>query len=196
MPQTYNTSTDAYLLEEAGLGNEAAFAVLFERYFHKLHRFALKHLRDECVAEELVMDLMVNIWNKRKQLRPEISIAPYLYRALRNAIIDCYRQQQSPVLFQDELPESSAADTDADHAVHAKELNAWYLRQLNSLPVTQRTAFQLSRDEGLSYPQIAAKMNVSVKAVEKYISKTLVNLRKKFQYGTNCLIIFLISLIF
>lgn len=82
---------DNLLLKQCKEGSEAAFNVLFRRYFDDLLQFAAKQIKDKELAEELVMDLMLKLW---QQNLDEIGhLDQYLFRSVRNSIISHWREK-------------------------------------------------------------------------------------------------------
>ncbi|WP_449440186.1 RNA polymerase sigma factor [Pedobacter steynii] len=86
---------DHELLQRCREGNTRAFDLLFERYFNKLNLFALKYIRQQSITEELIMDLMLKVWEKKDNFQEEGSLGPYLFKALKNSMIDYFRKRSS-----------------------------------------------------------------------------------------------------
>lgn len=172
--------SDQQLLEYCRAGNDKAFDILFNRYFRPLYQLTLKYIRNTEVAEELVMDLMMWVWEKRAtNLCPEGNFNAYLFRAMRNSIISYFRKktlQTEPIeLFHEETVADSRL---ADHDQHYKELEACFHQKLDELSPQRKTVYQMSRDEEMTYPEIAQKLNLSKNTVKSHMSFSLNHLRK------------------
>jgi RNA polymerase sigma factor (sigma-70 family) len=93
MKELYALS-DHQLLKYCRNGNDKAFDVIFQRYFKPLYSLSLKYVRNTEVAEELAMDLMMWVWEKRTtDFCPEGTLKAYLFRAIRNSVISFFRKK-------------------------------------------------------------------------------------------------------
>jgi RNA polymerase sigma-70 factor (family 1) len=186
---------DHILIHECRIGNAKAFDVLFERYFNKLHFFSLKYLKDRALAEEMVMDIMVKLWEKKDDFRAGISIGPYLFRAMKNAIVDHYRKKGLETVFLEQSHEELHISNSTENELDFDELHQIYQLNLEKLSPQRRRVFEMSRHENMTYPEIARHLNLSVKTVESHISASLAYLRKSLHIYTDTLLV-IISLIY
>ena len=158
-----------------------AYNELFDRYAKLLYRQAASYLKNAMDAEELVMDLLFNLWQKRGHLQPDAgnNVRAYLMYAMRNRIIN-YLQKNIPVtssidmLEEDKLVESRQAD----YSIISKDMDTIYQSKLDKLSRQRREVFKLSREKNLSYAEIAQQMNLSVNTVENYMVSALSTLRE------------------
>jgi RNA polymerase sigma-70 factor (family 1) len=192
----YLLFSDAKLLEECSKDNLTAFNTLFDRYFGKLYRYALSYVKDECFAEEEIMDLMMWIWEKRHTLDIKGDFKPYIFRAAKNATIKAIRKKAiatSPV----EVIENSLSFTakPADHGLLFDELEQIYQKQLNSLSPQRKTVFSMSREQDLSHAEIAGNLNISVHTVKNHIKFSLNHFRKNIYQYTDTAVAMIFGLI-
>lgn len=172
--------SDHQLLEYCRNGNDKAFDIIFQRYFKPLYALALKYVRNTEIAEELAMDLMMWVWEKRTvDFCPDGNLKAYLFRAIRNRIISYFRKKTlatQPLEFYHEetVPDSVQAD---DNQVYA-EIEACFKKNLSELSPQRRKVYEMSRDEEMTYPQIARKLNLSANTVKSHMSFSLNHLRK------------------
>lgn len=186
----FKTLPDHILIHECRIGNAKAFDILFERYFNKLHFFSLKYLKDRALAEEMVMDLMVKLWEKKEDLTLETSVGPYLFRAMKNAIVDHYRKKGLETVLLEHYHEELYAVSSAENNLAFEELHQLYQLNLEKLSPQRRRVFEMSRHEQMTYPQIAKSLNLSVKTVESHVSAALVYLRKNLgEYADSAILI-------
>ncbi|MFL5743260.1 MAG: RNA polymerase sigma-70 factor [Niastella sp.] len=166
-------TTDSHLIELWRSGNEKAYRTLFDRYFYKLYSYTMKVVPDKRVSEEIVMDVMLAIWQKRDQLNCSLSLSAYLYKSVRNKLIDHFRKQQlatvSLELTAIEPPSSFITDSRILH----KELESLYRTSLNRLPPQKKRIFTMSREEGSSYKEIADRLRLSKNTVENHMVAAL-----------------------
>ncbi len=170
-------SSDKQYLEALASGNEAAFDALFTRHYAGLLRYAkslLPYPTD--AAEDVVADLFCALWTGRGQLGVPGSLAGYLYTAVKHRSFDKLRQQRRSVVeAEDELPlhHSEAAHQQPDQLLVFQELNAQLLAFIERLPERTRQVFQLHRDGGLTYEEIAALLGISLNSVKTHMFRAL-----------------------
>lgn len=182
--------SDKYLLKQCGIGDEIAFNELFRRYFNKLYQYTLSFTKDTLVAEELVMDVMLNLWLRKGNIVIADSLNPYLFRAMKNTLINYWRKKIVQTTSLNSPEELEVADSrSADHTILTSELDNLYSRHLEALSPQRKIVFELSRHENLTYPEIANRLNLSVKTVEHHMSASLMFLRKKLKAHSDAVII-------
>jgi RNA polymerase sigma-70 factor (ECF subfamily) len=170
---------DAELLARLSRGDEEAFDAIFRTWYARLVRVADGLVRDPAVAEELVQDVMLELWRRREQLAPGSAPQAYLFQATRNRALNHLRHRQvqrraEPQLLVDE-PRAAPAPSEID----AADMDAAVRRAVEELPPRCREVFELSRVHGLRYAEIATTLGVSVKAVEAQMTKALRTLRER-----------------
>jgi RNA polymerase sigma-70 factor (ECF subfamily) len=186
----YKEIADSELVTEYRNGNINAFNILFKRYFNKLYQYARRHTQNNELAEELVMDLMLWLWTKRDTVKLEGDISAYLFKAIKNAIYNHFRKKVLEMDSIDIHPEGSFMASDAtDGAISMKELRSKYNDHINELSPQRQKIFLMSREENLSYKQIALKLNLSVKTVENHIAASIKHLKENFKEYANFLIL-------
>ncbi|MEJ2495120.1 MAG: sigma-70 family RNA polymerase sigma factor [Ignavibacteriaceae bacterium] len=169
-----NDTEDEELVEAIKENDHDAFKILYYRYFQKLIRFAYYRLRSIETARDLIQELFFRVWTGRERLNPQKSIQAYLYRSLNNLVIN-YRKLSSSQT-------SSLTDLD-ERKIRTEEEQENTIDIQNAierLPEKLKTVFILSRVEGYKYTEIAEICDISVKAVEKRMTKVFVLLRKEF----------------
>lgn len=173
-------SDDFKLVELWKGGSEVAYKVLFDRYFSKLYYYTLKMVTDKEVSEEIVMDVMMNIWQKKNLIKDELPVSAYLFRSVKNKIIDFHRKQaiKTTSLDDDGVYIEPAGHQGADHRVLQNELDMQFATGLSYLSPQKRNVFMLSRNEGLTYQEIANKLNISKNTVENHMVAALKQLKE------------------
>lgn len=163
-----------------------AFDALFRQYSARVYRFAYGYLKSRPAAEEIVQDCFLKIWERRFELRDDVPLKGYLFTIAHHTILNQLRQSRHHQLYQDYtllVSSGNAAGTDTDVAF--AELESLYQSALEKLPPKRRQIFTLSRQQGLSYAEIAQELGISVKTVETQMAQALHFLRQYFQaHGT------------
>lgn len=175
----YTRLSDSELWQYCRQDDVLAYNALFRRYAPKLFIQADRYLRNAMEAEELVMDLLLNIWQKRAQLEIEGEMRAYLFRAIHNRVIN-HLQKKIPETYSIDLIEEDVLveSRQADYRMLSGDLLKSYRNKLENLSPQRRKVFLLSREENMTYPQIAKLLNLSVNTVENHMSSALNVLRE------------------
>jgi RNA polymerase sigma-70 factor (ECF subfamily) len=155
-----------------------AFGYLFRQYYKPLCRQACHIVSCTYRSEEIVSDVLLKLWNNRRQLAINTSLNAYLFAAVRNQAIDYLRHQarhRRLVANIDTAMESG--DGSPEDAIIFSEVNRMVERAIDALPPRGRHIFRLSRDRGLKYKEIAELLNISIKTVETHMRRSLIFLR-------------------
>jgi RNA polymerase sigma-70 factor, ECF subfamily len=155
-------------------GDHSAFEQLFDDYFDALCRYAYSIVRDMDDAEDAVQKTFCKLWDQRGELNIHTSISFYLYRMVHN---DCLNRIKQKKLHQEHnLNYSNMVHTDNDTVndyMASTELQEAINKALDTLPPQCRRVFELSRNEQLSYAEIAEELGISNNTIENHISKAL-----------------------
>jgi len=174
--QNYNDLPDEQIVKAIINNDHSAFKNLYYKYYPVLIRFAWYRLHAADTAKELVQELFFRIWIKRHNLNPDKSIKAYLYKSLNNLIINHSKLGFSQTMSIEDIKNQSAFDDEENK----QELRIDIEREINKLPDKVKTVYILSRIKGYKYNEIAAICNISIKAVEKRMSRALNILRRIF----------------
>ncbi len=160
-------------------GDEAAFEAMFRAYYGPLCRYVAAYLGSRDAAEDAVQGLFVRIWEDRARWVVS-DLGHYLYTAVRRRAISQVRRiavqrRAAPLLVLADIGGTGGPPPDAEF--EAEELWRRLERALDTLPPRTRAAFALSRREGLSYHEVAARMAISPKTVGVHIGRALAALR-------------------
>lgn len=179
MEHTYKDN-DSFVLLALKEGQEKAYDYIFRKYYKALCAQANAYVSDLDLSQSLVQDCFVRFWEKRQQATTIENLASYFSFMVRNKCIDHLRKEHRLQSIENSnLDETDNLESDALLISH--EFEEKLIVALSALPDRCRTAFEYSRFENLSYPEIANKMDISVKAVEALISRSLKILRKELK---------------
>lgn len=158
---------------------EEEFKELFDRYFDPIRRYLYYRSGDTELSTDLAQDTFMKVWEKGKALDPDRD-SPLLYRIAGGLFISHYRRVRLSRQIFSEL-EIRHIEESPEGEILYSELEKKYKLVLASLPEKQRTVFMMSRMEDLTYAEIALRLSISVKAVEKRMSAALSQLRKEIK---------------
>jgi RNA polymerase sigma-70 factor (ECF subfamily) len=174
----FNLHENSGLIDELRKGKEKAFSFLVETYNHKLCLYALGLVNDKDRAEDIVQNVFIKTWEKRKNLKPELSIKSYLYKSVYNEFIDQNRKMQSVTALEKKYIEEldSLVEVDEDRM---ERLLLLVRQEIETLPPKCKRIFFMSKEEGLSNIEISERLNISLKTVEAHITKGFTQIRSK-----------------
>lgn len=176
-------------------GNEAAFEELFNTYFKALSVFAKKLVDDLEVAQDLVQDVFVKLYENRDEIEFQVSIKAFLYQSVRNKCIDHIRSQKTRTHHHEEIfKRAQGDDIDTTDLMLQTELEQRIHGCIAELPEQCQLIFRMNRFEGKKNQEIAEELGISKRTVETQISKALKRLRTQIHDYIKLLILLSINL--
>lgn len=161
--------------------DEIAFKVVYNQYFSRLYYFTLEFIPIEDLAENIVQDTFFTLWNKRNKLAENTNIGAYLFTVAKNNCLYRLRDQryhqrlfQAGTFGEAELEMNKTVLEALDSSSYTfDEIERIISETLNQLPPQCKRVFMLSRFEDRKNKEIAEELNISVKVVEKHMTKAL-----------------------
>lgn len=184
---------DEKLLNKIQTGDEAAFQLLFEKYYQQLCYSAYKICADEHKSKDLAQEVFLDIWKRRANLNIHTSFQAFLRRAVTYKAIDYVRAQK---LDMKETIDLGSAPERSHQNLELNELKELIHRTAEKLPERCRIIFFMSRFEEMSHKEIAAKLEISEKTIENQITKALKILRKVIADYSSSIKLFLLFYLF
>ena len=170
--QYHTIENESLLVQNLSKGNLLAFNTLYNEYSNRLYRFALGYLKSEAEAEELVQEVFTKIWEKRADLKKELSFKSFLFTIAFNIIRKHFRTKAH--LFEYfKTGFFSEPDMQTSQKITYDSLYQYITELVNQLPERRKEIFIKSRYEGLSIKEIAEKLKISHKTVENQLTDAL-----------------------
>lgn len=151
---------------------------LFRTHYRELVGFASRYVESSSVAEDAVQDVFLALWRNRNAMRDSSGIRAYLYRSTYHRCLNALRHYR----IERELSPAATGESHeipADTRLIGEETAAAIRMAIDRLPERSRLMFRLSREEGLTYAEIARVTGVSVKTVETQMGRALRSLRER-----------------
>lgn len=158
--------------------NIALFEQLFRQHQPALVAFANTFTRSPEDAREVVQEVFISVWQNVETLRPDDNLRSYLFTATRNKSLNFLAKKRLPTVDAEPVVVERRHSTHNEGASDVGELQSVIYGEVQKLPEKCREIFILSRQEGLSYKEIAERLDVSPKTVENQISIALSRLKK------------------
>ena len=175
--------TEQELIKGLAANDVRCYEELFKRWFDRIHAFALGMLKDETSAEDIAQNVFLKLWLNRNQIHAgQTSLKSYLFVMTRNEVLNSLRSQHISALPFGEVAEALAVpDTnfDTDAVVTREELRSALQRAVDALPEKRREVFVMSRFKHLSNKEIALRLDLSVRTVEKHLELAVRDIRRE-----------------
>lgn len=156
------------------------FRNLFDTYYDSIRNFAYFKVGDPDIADDVVQEAFIKVWNMRDEIRSE-TVKALLYKIAGNLALNQLKHRKVVLNFENNYQQDSYGEQ-ADAQIISDEFNTYLQSVIASMPENSREVFLMNRMEGLTYEEIADRLDLSVKAIEKRMSEALKIVRSKISY--------------
>jgi RNA polymerase sigma-70 factor (family 1) len=183
------------LLEQLQKGDTEAYLALYQRYHVLVYHWALKLVKIPQLAEDLVQDVFLKVWQIRERLNPQQSFPAFIYRIARNKAFNLLKKISS----DDDLrlrvmSELSTTAESAENKLVWQQYEQLLKNAIEQLPQQRQKVFNLCRQQGKTYDEAAAELGISRNTVKEHMVMAVKNIKEYFyKYGD---IAFLFVLLF
>ncbi len=182
--------SDHILLAGVSSGNETAFRSLFDRYRGKIYTYALRLSEDTSLADEVVQDVFLKIWLKRKELPSIDNFNAWLYAIARHRMFDMMKQQAREMKTLETVQLAAPdATNNAELSLLEKEHQLLLKDALSQLSPRQQHIYHLSRHHGMKHEEIAQNLNISRHTVKTHLVHALRVIRQHITPYINTVIL-------
>ncbi len=177
-----SVNSESDIAEKIRQGDTEAFSSLFREHYEPLCFFAQRFVDDFDIAEGIVQDVFVRLWDIRETLNIHTSLRSYLYTAVKNSCLNQIKRASfsSSLEGKEDHPDTTTSLPDAQ--VELDEIAEATEKAIRNLPSKSRQIFCLAKFDGLSYQEIAEIQNVSVNTVKTQLKRALKSLSKSLHY--------------
>jgi len=176
---------------------QSAFRLIFSKYYQPLFIFAQKFV-DKDLAKDVVQDCFFDLWKNRETIKIKTSLSAYLFAIVKNR---CYKHFKKEQLKSGQRQEVSfqLKQQELQYYINSEKsilefgIKDRIEKVVGQLPEKCCLVFKESRFNGLTNKEISDKLNVSVKAVEKHITKALKIFRDEFKDIISILVVLLLQ---
>ena len=170
--------TSSQLIDERMLvihlksGDKRAFADIYGKYHRQIYMIALKYLKDEELAQDIVQEIFIKLWTYRENLKEELSLKGFLLRSAHNLIMNTIRNKKTAILKHVEIGRSSL---NSKNPGEDKLILSEYLliaeKGINELSPARQTIFRMRSAQCLSNEEVATKLGLSINTVKFQFSQ-------------------------
>lgn len=171
MQSTHNTN-EKKLLKQLKKGDPSAFEELFNSYKGRIFAFALKFVKCEDIASDILHDVFIKVWEKRRRIKPDLNFNSYLHTICKNRVFNLLKQASRKEALKLEIlyhtrEERNKVEEDYYFEQYEKIAND----AVNQLPPRRKEVFQLCKLDGRSYAETASDLGISRNAVKDHMVK-------------------------
>jgi len=154
--------------------DEQAYEELFHHFYPSLYQFALSFVKTGQLAEEVVSDVFIRIWQKRAALARIHDLKLYLFICTKNTSLNYLRQQKKDAVLPDDYRvQLRSVYFDPEQLLITAEMINRIQEAINQLPPRCQLIFKLIKDDGLKYKEVAELLHLSLKTVENQMTVAL-----------------------
>lgn len=169
---------DKQLIQRLKEDDREAFLLLYQRYWAKVYRFCQLYLIDRSVAEDVVQEVFIKIWESRLFLREDDHFEGLLFIITRNLVFNQHRKFANEEFYELTVLSAMESGEDVEEEICTRDLQKFVDTLIQELPDRRRLIFNMSRKEHKSYKEIAQALQILEKTVENQINAALKFLRR------------------
>lgn len=179
---TNRSNTDSDLISGLKNGDHYSFQKIFEYYSTPLFKFAFGYLKSKEIAEDVVQEVFLKIWNNRKNIKTNTSFQSYLFTIALNTV----RKYFNKLSLQNEFKHHILIDISKNQIDFDKNSDFQSLLDklddlINRMPEKRREVFIKKKYEEKSLKEIAEELTITTKTVEYHITEAMKYLKKEFE---------------
>lgn len=175
----FNELTDLNLWLQVKQDKGFAFKTLFDRYWEKLYVYAFNRLKSEADAQDIVQEVMINLWSRRASLDIDTTLAAYLHAAVQYEVLNHFSRAAKIATRSQEYEQNILPELTSYIApLHVKELAALAEAEITRLPEKMQQVYRLRQEKNLSVKEISRLLNISEQTVRNQLNSSYQKLKK------------------
>ncbi len=160
-------------------GDEQAFTQLYKLFESKIYHFVVSTVKSPELADDIVQEVFVKLWEARQSLNPEQSFQSFIFTIARNQILNFIRKLKSNEKLRAQVFLFAQQQSNyTEETVYLHEAENLIRLALDKLPPKQRQVFELCKVQGLSHQEVASQLGISEGTVNVQLVKSIKFLRK------------------
>jgi RNA polymerase sigma-70 factor (ECF subfamily) len=172
-------SKDAQILQKLKSGEPSAYKELFDLYYMPLSIYALKYCDSFQLAEDIVQEFFVKLWDEKLYMKLDSPMSPYLFKSVKNNTLQAIKKE-SKFQFEDiEDQINKLMEDDQFDVTSMEEEKRKLFQQVEALPEKSKEVFKAIVLQNMKYKEVAEHLNISVNTVKTHYARALKQLRSK-----------------
>jgi RNA polymerase sigma-70 factor (ECF subfamily) len=158
------------LLRQLIAGDAEAFREVYNKYNKKVFSFAYYLTKSRDTAEDMVQEVFIKVWEKRDQIDPQRDFSPYIKTITQNHVYDFLKKAKRDKALQEKIYAGmQAIKQEEPDVILERELKRLYAQAIKNLPPQKKIIYNLHRNEGFSYDEIAQQLGLSKNTVRNHL---------------------------
>ena len=183
-----------FLVNQLVQGNQLAFTKLYDQYSKQLYRNIFRMVKDEDVAQELLQDLFMKIWEIRENIDPGKSFKSFLYKVAENLVYGHFRKVAKDARMLDRLIlVSTELYSSAEDLMIKRESHELLNLAIEQLSPQRKRIYKLCKFEGKSYKEVSQELGITTAAVNSQIILANKAIRQYFYLNKNIAVLLVVS---
>lgn len=180
MIENYRNKEQKEIIELLKQSDQNAFNTLFRLYSARVYHFSYRYLKSTEEAEEIVQDTFVKIWENRITIDTSYSFIGFVFTVAHHLILNRIRKIRNENHCKAKLTKNgSDIHNETEEGILSADLEQLQQAVLVELPPRRKIIYQMIREEGMTYKQVAEQLNISVKTVESQMTEAIKHFRTK-----------------
>jgi RNA polymerase sigma-70 factor (ECF subfamily) len=191
-----DTSDEVELISRLQNNDADAYMLLYKRYHVLVYNWAIAIVKVEHLAEDLVQDVFLKIWQIRNRLNPSQSFPAFIYRIARNKAFTLLKKiANDDKLRADVILHLANKIESAEHKVQWREYEVILQKAVSQLPTQRQKVFKLCRQDGKTYDEVAQELGISRNTVKEHMVMAVKNIKEYlYRFGdVSFLIVFTVE---
>lgn len=185
------------MLQRFSKGDQQAFASIYGQYHALIYNYLLKFTKNPTLAEDLLHDIFLKIWDARERVDIKTSFSAYLFGLARNTVITQLNRMSLYDAIRDEILSNAELELhprNLMNKVEAREYEELLEKAINNLPPQRKEAFILCRQQGKSYEEAAAMMGISKNTLKQHLQLSVKSIKEYLlEHGNISLLMVLVA---
>jgi RNA polymerase sigma-70 factor (ECF subfamily) len=170
---------ETLLIQQLSQDHEEAFEEIYKFYAPRIYSKLVRMLKSEEIAQEILQDVFLIVWESRKKLDPEKSFSSYLFCIATNKCYDHFRKLLSDKKWRQRQLKNQTTELTIEDQIINKE-SAWKLyHAIDALPPRRKLVFRLCKVEGKSYEEVSIRLGISLSTISDHIVKANLFIRSE-----------------
>ncbi|MBP1839885.1 RNA polymerase sigma factor [Formosa algae] len=183
----HNYDNEDILIHRLKVGDEVAYKHLYKLYYSELCHYISTISGSMDVSKDIVQQAYIKVWNKRESLSIDYSLKKYMFRIAYNLFIDLTREHTQKNLLIEQLKYEVVNEMVESPVVDFDKMLQLLITEVDKLPEQCKKVFLLGKKDGLKYREISEELNISIKTVERHMTKALKRLRENLKDSSESL---------
>jgi RNA polymerase sigma-70 factor (family 1) len=183
MLTAFRTYNERDLLAGLQRGKSSAFLELYNKYHPAIYHYVLRFVKVPAIAEDVLQDVFLKIWEIRKRIDPDLSFKAYLYRISRNSVFKLMKKMAADESLRLQIMRQLQQNvTNADIEILWQEYEKMFNLAIARLPLQRQKVFRLCREQGKTYEQTAAELGISRNTVKEHMVLAMKFIKNHFHH--------------